>query len=110
PRTVTVTSSEVVEALAEPLQSIVEAVHALLEKTPPELASDISEQGIVMVGGGALLNGMDRLIQEHTKIPVHVMEDAVSCVALGTGRVLEALDLYGAVALKSYARGEAFEG
>ncbi|MGI6188556.1 MAG: rod shape-determining protein [Clostridiales bacterium] len=108
PRTVTITSGEVAEALAEPLQAIVEAVHALLERTPPELASDISERGIVMVGGGALLNGMDQLIQEHTKIPVHVMEDAVSCVALGTGRVLEALDLYGSVALRSYSRGEAF--
>jgi rod shape-determining protein MreB len=109
PRTVSLTSNEVAEALAEPLQAIVEAVHALLERTPPELASDISERGIVMVGGGALLNGMDQLIQEHTKIPVHVMEDAVSCVALGTGRVLEALDMYGSVALKSYSRGEVFE-
>ncbi len=109
PKTVSVTSSEVAEALEEPLQAIVEAVQALLERTPPELASDISERGIVMVGGGALLNGMDKLIQAHSKIPVHVMEDAVSCVALGTGRVLEALDVYGSLAVRSYARGDALD-
>ena len=109
PKTVSVTSSEVAEALEEPLQAIVEAVQALLERTPPELASDISERGIVMVGGGALLNGMDKLIQVHSKIPVHVMEDAVSCVALGTGRVLEALDVYGSLAVRSYARGDALD-
>ncbi|MBM7582445.1 rod shape-determining protein MreB [Caldicoprobacter guelmensis] len=110
PKSVTVTSNDVVEALEEPLQAIVEAVHAMLEKTPPELASDIHERGIIMVGGGALLYGMDQLLQKHTQIPVHVMEDAISCVALGTGKALEALDVYGSMAVMEYSRGAAYQG
>ena len=106
PRTVTITSGEVAEALAEPLQAIVEAVHALLERTPPELASDISERGIVMVGG-RLLNGMDQLIQEHTKIPVRYGRCSIMCCSWN-GQGAGSSDLYGSVALRSYSRGEAF--
>lgn len=110
PKSVTVTSNEMVEALEEPLQAIVEAVHAMLEKTPPELASDIHERGIIMVGGGALLYGMDQLLYKHTQIPVHVMEDAISCVALGTGRALESLDVYRPMAVMEHSRGAAYQG
>lgn len=110
PKSVTVTSNEMVEALEEPLQAIVEAVHAMLEKTPPELASDIHERGIIMVGGGSLLYGMDQLLYKHTQISVHVMEDAISCVALGTGKALEALDVYGPMAVMEPSRTAYYQG
>nr|MDD6335927.1 rod shape-determining protein MreB [bacterium] len=93
PRMVMVGSDEMIEALEEPVQAVVEAVHNVLERTPPELAADISERGIVMTGGGSLLYGLDRLIQDHTKIPCYVAEDAVSCVAIGTGMALENMDI-----------------
>lgn len=93
PRTVRVGSDEMIEALEEPVQAVVETVHAVLERTPPELAADIADRGIVMTGGGSLLHGLDRLIQDHTKIPCYVAEDAVSCVAIGTGLALESFDL-----------------
>lgn len=89
PKNIEVTSSEMREALSEAVSAIAECAHAVLEKTPPELASDIADKGIVMTGGGALLNGLDKLIQEHTKVPVYVAENSVSCVALGTGKYLE---------------------
>lgn len=89
PKNVTVTSSEMREALSEAVDAIAECAHSVLEKTPPELASDIADKGIVMTGGGALLNGLDKLIQEHTKVPVYVAEDSVSCVVLGTGKSLD---------------------
>jgi len=82
PKTITVTSSEIMEALEEPVSSIVEVVHSVLERTPPELASDISDRGIVMTGGGSLIYGFDKLIQEKTGINVVIADDAVSCVAL----------------------------
>ena len=94
PRTVKVGSDEMIEALEECVQTIVESVHSVLEKTPPELAADISDHGIIMTGGGALLYGLDLLIEERTKIPCFVAEDAISCVAIGTGRALEDLNLY----------------
>ena len=72
---------------------IVEAVHSVLEKTPPELAADISDKGIYMTGGGSLLNGLDKLIQEKTGINIMIAQDAVSCVALGTGKALNNLDI-----------------
>ena len=72
---------------------IVEAVHSVLEKTPPELAADISDKGIYMTGGGSLLNGLDKLIQEKTGINIMIAQDAVSCVALGTGKALNNLDV-----------------
>ena len=95
PKNITVTSSEMREALAEAVEAIAECAHAVLEKTPPELASDIADKGIVMTGGGALLNGLDKLIQDHTKVPVYVAEDSVSCVALGTGKSLDSIEYMG---------------
>lgn len=93
PKTITVSSTEIMEALEEPVSSIVEAVHSVLERTPPELASDISDRGIVMTGGGSLIYGFDKLIQEKTGIDVVVADDPVSCVALGTGKVLENIEI-----------------
>jgi rod shape-determining protein MreB len=92
PKTMKISSSEMLEALEEPVTAIADAVHAVLEKTPPELASDISDKGIIMTGGGALLYGLDKLISERTGVPVKIAEDAVSCVALGTGKALESLE------------------
>lgn len=89
PRTVTVKSPEIRESMAEPLSVIVEAVKRTLEKTPPELAADIIDRGIMLAGGGALLKGLDTLISHETGIVVHVANDPLSCVVLGTGRVLE---------------------
>jgi rod shape-determining protein MreB len=91
PKTVEVTSAEVREALSEPVMAIVEKVKRVLEQTPPELAADIIERGIVLTGGGALLRGLDKLISAATSIPVYVAEDPLSCVAIGTGRALEEL-------------------
>lgn len=89
PRTVTIKSPEIRESMAEPLSVIVEAVKRTLEKTPPELAADIIDRGIMLAGGGALLKGLDTLISHETGIVVHVAADPLSCVVLGTGRVLE---------------------
>ncbi len=91
PRTVQVTSEEVREALSEPVTQIVERVKSVLEQTPPELSADIIERGIWLTGGGALLRGLDKLLSAATAIPVHVAEDPLSCVAIGTGRALEEL-------------------
>jgi rod shape-determining protein MreB len=89
PRSAVLTSSEIREAIADPLNEIVEAVKVTLENTPPELASDIMERGIVLAGGGALLRGMDRLLSAETEMPVHIAPDPLSCVVVGTGRALE---------------------
>jgi rod shape-determining protein MreB and related proteins len=89
PRTVTVKGPEIREAMAEPLSVIIEAVKRTLERTPPELAADIIDRGIMLAGGGALLRGLDTLISHETGIVVHVAADPLSCVVLGTGRVLE---------------------
>jgi rod shape-determining protein MreB and related proteins len=89
PRTVTVKGPEIREAMAEPLTVIIEAVKRTLERTPPELAADIIDRGIMLAGGGALLKGLDTLISHETGIVVHVAADPLSCVVLGTGRVLE---------------------
>ena len=93
PKTVTVYSSEMLEALTECAEQIVEAVHSILEKTPPELSADISDRGIYMTGGGCLIDGLDKLLQERTGINVMVAQDSVSCVALGTGKALDNLDV-----------------
>lgn len=89
PRTVTIKAAEVRESMAEPLNVIVEAVKRTLEKTPPELAADIVDRGIVLAGGGALVRGLDELISHETGIITHIAPDPLSCVVLGTGRVLE---------------------
>lgn len=89
PRTVTIKTPEIRESMAEPLSVIIEAVKRTLEKTPPELAADIIDRGIMLAGGGALLKGLDTLISHETGIVVHVAADPLSCVVLGTGRVLE---------------------
>jgi rod shape-determining protein MreB len=92
PKSVEVSSAEMLEALDEPLQIICETVHAVLEKTPPELAADISNSGIVITGGGALLNGIDKRIRKRTGIDVIIAEDPKSCVAIGTGKALNSID------------------
>ena len=92
PKSITVYSSEMMEALEEPANMIIDAVHSVLERTPPELASDISEKGIYMTGGGCLVDGLDKLLAEKTGINVMIADDAISCVALGTGKALDNLD------------------
>ncbi|MEE9200388.1 MAG: rod shape-determining protein [Candidatus Brocadiales bacterium] len=94
PRSVTITSEEIREGLKEPLDQIIEGVKTVLEQTTPELASDLLEHGMVLTGGGALLRGIDRLLQEETGIPVRVADDPLTAVARGTGVLLENLDLY----------------
>lgn len=89
PKTIQISSGEVTEAIAEALAAIVGVVRAVLEKTPPELASDIIDRGMVLVGGGALLRNMDRLLTKETGVPCSVAEDAMACVATGAGRALE---------------------
>lgn len=92
PKNVDVTSEEIREALAEPINQIVDAVKLTLENTPPELASDIMDRGITLTGGGALIRGLDKLINEETKIPVHVASNPLDCVVDGTGICLEMAD------------------
>jgi rod shape-determining protein MreB len=92
PRTVRMTSTEIREAMAEPIAAIVEAVKMTLERTPPELAADIVDRGIIMAGGGSLLRGLDRLLSEETGMPVMLTEDPLSSVVLGTGRALEEIE------------------
>ena len=92
PKTITLYSSEIMEALEEPAMMIVDSVHSVLERTPPELAADISDKGIYMTGGGCLIDGLDKLLQEKTGINVMIAEDAISCVAIGTGKALDSLD------------------
>jgi rod shape-determining protein MreB and related proteins len=92
PRTVRMTSTEIREAMAEPVASIVEAVKMTLERTPPELAADIVDRGIIMAGGGSLLRGLDRLLGEETGMPVMLAEDPMSSVVLGTGKALEEIE------------------
>jgi rod shape-determining protein MreB len=94
PRTIKITSDEVTEALAEPLSSVVGVVKSVLEQTPPELASDIIDRGMVLTGGGALLRGIDRMLTRETGVPCYVAENPMACVALGAGR---ALDIYDAI-------------
>lgn len=92
PKEVVVTEEQIVESLQEPVSSIVEAVHAALENTPPELSADIVDKGIVLTGGGALLRRLDKLLSDSTGLPVVAAEEPLSCVALGTGHALEELD------------------
>jgi rod shape-determining protein MreB len=95
PRTFTITSNEVLEALQEPLTGIVDAVRCALEQAPPELAADIASRGMVLTGGGALLRGLDRLLMEETGLPVIIADDPLTCVARGGGQALALIDRYG---------------
>ena len=95
PRSFTMSSNEILEALSEPLNRIVTAVKSALEHTPPELAADIAERGMVLTGGGALLRDIDRLLMEETGLPVSIAEDPLTCVARGCGLALEAMDRSG---------------
>jgi rod shape-determining protein MreB len=97
PKTVRVHSSEIREAVQEPIQQIVDAVRRALEITPPELASDIVDRGIVMTGGGALIRGLDVLLSQETGLPIHVDEDPLTCVVRGTGKILDDEEKYWSV-------------
>ncbi len=92
PKTVTVTSKELAEVLVEPTKKVLEAVHSVLERTPPELVGDIGRNGIIMSGGGSLLYGLDRIVSRDTGIPTIVVDDALSCTAYGAGKMLSNLD------------------
>ncbi len=99
PKTIVIGDDEIREALREPVMTIVDAVRTALERTPPELAADIVDKGIVLTGGGALLKGLDLLLRQETNLPITVADDPLSCVALGTGKVLDELDLLKKVAI-----------
>ncbi|MCL6594477.1 MAG: rod shape-determining protein, partial [Alicyclobacillus sp.] len=89
PKTVTVHGSELREALQEPIDQIVAATKSVLERTPPELAADIYDKGVILTGGGALVDGLDKLMQEELQVPVYVADNPMQCVVLGTGKMLE---------------------
>lgn len=93
PKVITVTAQESYGALQEPIESVVAAVKEILEKTPPELSADIIDHGIVMTGGGALLDGLDTLLSHETRLSINVSDEAISCVALGTGKALASLNI-----------------
>ena len=99
PKTIVVTDEEIREALREPVMAIVDTVRTCLERTPPELAADIVDKGIVLTGGGALLRGLDLLLRQETDLPITVADEPLSCVALGTGKVLDELELLKKVAI-----------
>ncbi|MDP1996538.1 MAG: rod shape-determining protein, partial [Gallionella sp.] len=92
PRSFTISSNEILEALTDPLNSIVSAVKTALEQTPPELGADIANKGMVLTGGGALLRDIDRLLMEETGLPVLIADDPLTCVVRGSGRALESMD------------------
>ncbi len=106
PKVVTISSNETIEALEEPLNTMMETLHGVLERVPPELSSDIAENGICMTGGGALLYGLDRLFSEKTGIPCYVAEDAISCVAIGTGLALDNINYYANGTVYDYRKGD----
>jgi rod shape-determining protein MreB len=101
PRTVKISSAQIREALTETVDAIVEAMRQALERTPPELASDILDKGIVMTGGGAMLKGLDARLREETNLPVNLADDPLTCVVRGTGKVLESMNHYTKVLIKS---------
>ncbi|OGQ07354.1 MAG: rod shape-determining protein [Deltaproteobacteria bacterium RIFCSPLOWO2_12_FULL_40_28] len=100
PRTLQINSDEIREAITEPLNSIVDGIKTTLERTPPELAGDIVDKGIIMAGGGALLKGIDKLIHEETGLPVRIADDPLSCVVLGSGKALDDLNVLKEVAIR----------
>jgi len=101
PKVLQVNSEEIREALAEPVNSIVEAVKTTLERTPPELAADIVDKGIVLAGGGSLLRNLDVLLREETSLPITIAEDPLSAVVLGSGKALDELDLLKEVMIRT---------
>ncbi len=101
PKTLKISSVQIREALSEPVNAIIEAVRQALERTPPELAADILDRGIILTGGGALLRGLDRRLRQETNLPVNVAEDPLTCVVRGTGKVLENMAQYSKVLIKS---------
>ncbi len=109
PESVPIGTNELVEAFMEPLGQILERLKALVERTPPEMLRGITESGVLLTGGGAMLGGLDRFVTEQTKLPCHAAEDPVSCVAAGTGKVLSDMKTYNA-AVSDYRRGEYYEG
>ncbi|MGL5695156.1 MAG: rod shape-determining protein [Peptostreptococcaceae bacterium] len=104
PKTVEISSTEVREALKEPISAIIDAIKSTLEKTPPELASDIMENGIMLTGGGALLRGLDKLVKQETGMPVRIAEDPLDCVALGTGKSVEDQEIFEKVLMMNTRR------
>jgi rod shape-determining protein MreB len=94
PKTIEITADEISKALHDTVYAIVDAVKLTLENTPPELAADIMDRGIVLTGGGALLRNLDKVIAEETKMPVLIAEDPLDCVAVGTGKALDHIDLF----------------
>jgi rod shape-determining protein MreB len=101
PKTLKLTSEEIRDALSEPISQIVEALKTALESTPPELASDIIDRGIVMTGGGSLLRGLDTLLKEQTNLPINVVDDPLTCVVLGAGKILDNIHLYDRILMQS---------
>ena len=104
PRNVTITSTQIEEAMKESIGKIVEIVKMTLEKTPPELASDIMEKGIVLAGGGALIKNLDKLISSETGMPVYVAEEPLDCVVRGAGKTLEDIERLGRVLVNARNR------
>jgi len=104
PKTITITSQEIREALMEPITTILDAVRITLERCPPELSADLVDHGVVLAGGGALLRGLDQLIAQETGLPVHVAEDPLSAVVEGTGRALQEIEFLRAVAAQDRSR------
>ena len=100
PKTIEVASEEIREAIAEPVNTIVETVRIALEKTPPELAADIVDKGIVLAGGGALIKNLDILLREETGLPIMIAEDPLTAVVLGSGKALDQIDILSNVALR----------
>lgn len=101
PKTLKITSAEVMEALREPVNSIIESIKLTLEKTPPELAADIMDKGIMLTGGGALLDGLDSLVRQETGMPVRIADNPIDCVALGAGKVVEEIETLKRVAIST---------
>jgi rod shape-determining protein MreB len=97
PKILTITASEIREALSEPVNSIIDAIKSTLEKTPPELSADIMDKGIMLTGGGALLNGLDKLIIKETDMPVNIADEPLDCVAIGAGKALDNIDKLGSM-------------
>ena len=102
PRELSITESQIAESLSEPVGTIVEAVKVALEQTPPELAADIVDKGIVLTGGGGMLTAMDEVLRETTGLPVVIADEALSCVVLGTGRCLEEMRTLKNVLINQY--------